>query len=142
VTTTEVATLVDSNVLLDVIREDPVWSSWSAETLRRVADEGPLIINSIIYAEVSTTYTTVEELDAVLADAGVVRSHVPWPAAFLAGRCHVEYRRRGGARTRPLPDFLIGAHAAVLGIRLLTRDAVRYHSYFPTVELIAPNTGR
>ncbi|MFN2496838.1 MAG: type II toxin-antitoxin system VapC family toxin [Pseudonocardiaceae bacterium] len=139
---TEIATLVDSNVLLDVIREDPVWSSWSEEALGRVADEGPLVINSVIYAEVSSTYATVEELDAVLAEAGLVRAQVPWPAAFLAGRCHVEYRRRGGARTRTLPGFLIGAHAAVLGIRLVTRDAARYRSYFPTVELIAPDTGR
>lgn len=141
-TTTEVATLVDSNVLLDVIREDPAWFSWSEQTLGRVADEGPLVINSIIYAEVSTTYATVEEIDAVLAEAALVRAEVPWPAAFLAGRCHVEYRRRGGARARTLPDFLIGAHAAVLGMRLLTRDAGRYRTYFPTVELIAPPGAR
>ncbi len=141
-TTTEVATLVDSNVLLDVVREDPVWWSWSADTLARVADEGPLVINSIIYAEVSATYATVEEVDAVLADPALVRWEVPWPAAYLAGRCHVEYRRRGGARTRTLPDFFIGAHAAVLGMRLLTRDPTRYRTYFPTIELIAPMIGR
>lgn len=141
-TTTEVATLVDSNVLLDVIRDDPAWSSWSAESLARVADEGPLVINSIIYAEVSTTYATVEEVDAALAEAALVRSEVPWPAAFLAGRCHVEYRRRGGARARTLPDFFIGAHAAVLGMRLLTRDAARYRTYFPSVDIIAPDGGR
>ena len=140
-TTTEVATLVDSNVLLDVIRADPLWSSWSAETLARVADEGPLVINSIIYAEVSATYATVEEADAVLVSPAFVRSEVPWPAAFLAGHCHVAYRRRGGARTRTLPDFFIGAHAAVLGMRLLTRDPTRYRTYFPTIELIAPSAG-
>ncbi|MGH3918227.1 MAG: type II toxin-antitoxin system VapC family toxin [Pseudonocardiaceae bacterium] len=141
-TTTEVATLVDSNVLLDVVREDPVWLPWSADTLARVADEGPLVINSIIYAEVSATYATVEEVDAVLADPGLVRSEVPWPAAYLAGRCHVEYRRRGGVRARTLPDFFIGAHAAVLGMRLLTRDPTRYRTYFPTIEIIAPMTSR
>ncbi|MGH3932020.1 MAG: type II toxin-antitoxin system VapC family toxin [Pseudonocardiaceae bacterium] len=139
---TEVATLIDSSVLLDVIREDPVWSSWSEESLARVADEGPLVINSIVYAEVSTTYATMEEFDAALAEAGLERLEVPWPAAFLAGRCHIEYRRRGGARTRTLPDFFIGAHAAVLGMRLLTRDAARYRTYFPSVDIIAPDRGR
>lgn len=141
-TTTEVATLVDSNVLLDVIRADPMWWSWSAEVLGRVADEGPLVINSIIYAEVSATYATVEEADAALTGPAFVRSEVPWHAAFLAGRCHLEYRRRGGTRTRTLPAFFIGAHAAVLGMRLLTRDSTRYRAYFPTIELICPVTGR
>lgn len=133
---------MDSNVLLDVIREDPVWSSWSEKSLARMADEGPLVINSIIYAEVSTTYATVEEIDAALAEAGLERLALPWSAAFLAGRCHVEYRRRGGARVRTLPDFFIGAHAAVLGMRLLTRDAARYRTYFPSVDIIAPDGGR
>ena len=141
-TTTEVATLVDSNVLLDVIRADPVWLSWSAEALTRTADEGPLVINSIIYAEVSAAYATVEEADAALTGPAFVRSDVPWPAAFLAGRCHIEYRRRGGTRARTLLDFFIGAHAAVLGMRLLTRDPARYRTYLPTIELIAPVTGR
>ena len=141
-TTTDVATLVDSNVLLDVIRADPTWLSWSAEALAHAADEGRLVINSIIYAEVSATYATVEEVDAALTRPLFIRSEVPWPAAFLAGRCHVEYRRRGGTRIRTLPDFFIGAHAAVLGMRLLTRDPSRYRTYFPTIELIAPVTGR
>ncbi len=141
-TTTEVATLVDSNVLLDIVRTDPAWSSWSGQALARVADEGPVVINSIIYAEVSATYATVEEADAVLVGPAFVRAEVPWPAAFLAGRCHVEYRRRGGTRARTLPDFFIGAHAAVLGMRLLTRDPSRYRTYFPTIEIIAPVTGR
>jgi predicted nucleic acid-binding protein len=139
--TTEVATLVDSNVLLDVARDDPVWAGWSEDALAWAADEGPLLINPIIYAEVSASYETVEEVDAALDGTVFLRAEVPWPAAFLAGRCHVTYRRRGGARIRTLPDFFIGAHAAVLGLRLLTRDAARYRSYFPTVELIAPAPG-
>ena len=143
--TTEVATLVDSNVLLDVARDDPVWAGWSEDALARAADEGPLLINPIIYAEVSASYDTVEEVDAALDGAVFLRAEVPWPAAFLAGRCHVTYRRRGGSRIRTrirtLPDFFIGAHAAVLGLRLLTRDAARYRTYFPTVELIAPAPG-
>ncbi len=140
--TTEVATLVDSNVLLDVARDDPVWAGWSEDALAWAADEGPLLINPIIYAEVSASYETVEEVDAALDGTVFLRAEVPWPAAFLAGRCHVTYRRRGGSgirtRIRTLPDFFIGAHAAVLGLRLLTRDAARYRTYFPTVELIAP----
>jgi len=107
-----------------------------------VADEGPLVIISIIYAEVSVTYATMEEADAVFTGPAFGRSVVPWPAAFLADRCHVEYRRRGGTRTSTLPGFFIGAHAAVLGMRLLTRDITRYRTYFPAIELIAPVTGR
>jgi predicted nucleic acid-binding protein len=139
--TTEVATLVDSNVLLDVARDDPAWAGWSEDALARAVNEGPLLINPIIYAEVSASYQTVEEVDIALDGAVFLRAEVPWPAASLAGRCHVKYRRRGGARIRTLPDFLIGAHAAVLGLRLLTRDAARYRTYFPTVELIAPPDG-
>lgn len=137
-TTTETATLVDSNVLLDVVRADPTWSAWSEHALARAADEGAVVINPIVYAEVAASYDTVEELEAALDAAVLVRAELPWTAAFLAGRCHVEYRRRGGARSRTLPDFLIGAHAAVLGLRLLTRDAIRYRTYFPTLEVIAP----
>lgn len=137
-TTTEIATLVDSNVVLDVVREDPTWSDWSEDALVRVADEGILLINVVVYAEVSASYATAEEADAALDPAVFLRAELPWQAAFLAGRCHVEYRRRGGARTRTLPDFLIGAHAAVLGLRLLTRDASRYRTNFPKLEIIAP----
>ncbi|MPZ66834.1 MAG: PIN domain-containing protein [Pseudonocardiaceae bacterium] len=132
------ATLVDSNVVLDVVRADPVWSVWSERALARAVDEGPVVINPVVYAEVAASYETAEQVDTALDAAVLVRSELPWPAAFLAGRCHVEYRRRGGARTRTLPDFLIGAHAAVLGLRLLTRDASRYRSYFPKLEIIAP----
>jgi predicted nucleic acid-binding protein len=107
-----------------------------------MADEGPLVIYSIICAEVSATYATVEEVDAALTGPAFVRCDVPWPAAFLAGRCHIEYRRRGGTRARTLPDFFIRAHATVLGMRLLTRNRTKYRTYLPTIELIAPVTGR
>ncbi|WP_300011197.1 PIN domain-containing protein [Pseudonocardia sp.] len=131
------ATLVDSNILLDLFTRDPGWGSWSAERLAEAVDRGPVVINQVIYAEISLRFTTVEALDAALGDR-FVRANLPWPAGFLATRCFREYRARGGTRTSTLPDFLIGAHAAVLGLRLLSRDAARYRTYFPTVELISP----
>jgi predicted nucleic acid-binding protein len=134
-------TLVDANVLLDVLTEDPRWSDWSATALAQAADAGPVVINPMIYAEVSVRFSQVEELEAALPQADYVRAHIPWEAAFLAGKCFVSYRRRGGAKRSPLPDFFIGAHAAVAGLRLLTRDASRYRTYFPTVALTAPTRG-
>ncbi|MDQ3152849.1 MAG: type II toxin-antitoxin system VapC family toxin [Actinomycetota bacterium] len=139
---TDMGTLVDSNVLLDVVRQDPVWWEWSSAALGRCADEGPLVINAVVYSEISASYAAVEELDAALGEDSFVRAPLPWRAAFLAGRAHVEYRRRGGLRDRTLPDFLIGAHAAVLGLRLLTRDAGRYRRYFPTVDVVGPDARR
>jgi predicted nucleic acid-binding protein len=133
-----VGTLVDSNVLLDVLNRDPTWGQWSRAALAEAGDAGPLLINQIVYAEVSIRFSDIVEFDGVLSGAGLVRSTMPWPAAFLSDKCYLAYRRRGGAKTSPLPDFYIGAHAAVLGLRLLTRDAARYRTYFPTVELIAP----
>ena len=130
--------LVDSNVLLDVATNDPGWGDWSARALAQVAEHTPLIINPIIYAEVSIGYTTVEALDAVLPAALYQREPLPWDAGFLAGKCFLQYRRRGGSRTSPLPDFYIGAHAAIGRLALLTRDAARFRSYFPTVEILAP----
>ncbi|GDY31479.1 type II toxin-antitoxin system VapC family toxin [Gandjariella thermophila] len=132
------ATLVDANVLLDVLTEDEKWATWSADTLRRAAEEGPLVINPVVYAEVSVRFSRIEELDDALPAEDFVRVPLPWAAAFLAGKCFLEYRRRGGAKRSPLPDFFIGAHAAVSRMRLLTRDAARYRSYFPTVALLAP----
>ena len=129
--------LVDSNVLIDVLGQDPTWEPWSADALRHASDEAPLVINPIVYGEISVHYSTRESLDAAL-DQRLVREVVPYAAAFLAGKCHVAYRRRGGLRRSPLPDFYIGAHAAVAGYRLLTRDASRYRTYFPRLELIAP----
>ena len=132
------AVLVDSNVLLDILLPDPEWEAWSTETLARTADRSPLVINPIIYGEVSIGFRDVETLEAALQPA-FRRESIPWDAAFLAGKSFVTYRRRGGVRRAPLPDFFIGAHAAVRGHRLLTRDARRYRAYFPTVELIAPS---
>ena len=131
-------TLVDSNVLLDVATDDPQWGGWSARMLAHAANDGPLAINPIVYAEVSVGFDTIEELDDALSPDVYVRSPVPYEAGFLAGKAFLAYRRRDGARTAPLPDFYIGAHAAVGGYRLLTRDARRYRTYFPTVPLLAP----
>jgi hypothetical protein len=130
--------MVDSTVLLDVLTEDPVWSDWSAGALETAADQGPLWINPLIYAEVSVRFSRVEDLEDALPPSDFRRAPVPWEAAFLAAKAHFSYRRRGGSRTSTLPDFVIGAHAAVAGLRLLTRDGSRYATYFPTVALIAP----
>ena len=131
-------TLVDSNVLLDVLTEDARWLAWSSEALARRAGESALVINPIIYAEVSIGFARIEELDEALKAAGFERRPLPWEAAFLAGKCFQRYRRRGGARTSTLTDFYIGAHAAVSGLALLTRDAARYRTYFPRLEVISP----
>jgi predicted nucleic acid-binding protein len=130
--------LVDSNVILDVAYEDPQWRAWSEAAIEEAAEETMLVINPIIYAEVSIGYAQVEHVDAVMPTDRFRRELLPYEAAFLAGKSFLAYRRRGGRRTSPLPDFYIGAHAAVRGYRLLTRDAERYRTYFPTVELIAP----
>jgi predicted nucleic acid-binding protein len=133
---------VDSNVLLDVATNDPVWGDWSARALAEVAEHTTLIINPIVYAELSIGYTTIEALDAVLPPSLYQREPLPWEAGFLAGKCFLLYRRRGGSRTSPLPDFYIGAHAAIARLALLTRDAARYRSYFPKVEILAPTNRR
>lgn len=131
-------TLVDSNVILDVLTEDSEWLEWSATALEHEADKSVLVINPLIYAEVSIRFERIEDLDNALPTDLFRRDHLPWAAGFLAGKSFLSYRRRGGARRAPLPDFYIGAHAAVAGMRLLTRDATRYRSYFPSIELIAP----
>ncbi len=130
--------MVDSCVLLDVLTEDPNWFAWSSEALAATADRGLLMINPIIYAEVSIGFKRIEDLEAVLPASFVVLQPIPREAAFLAGKVFLHYRRRGGTRTAPLPDFLIGAHAAVANMPLVTRDTARFHSYFPSVELIEP----
>ncbi len=132
------ATIVDSNVLIDVLSDDPAWGVWSGDALRGAGAMGALVINEVIFAEVSARYSRVEVLERELPADDFQREHTPWPAAFLAGKAFVEYKRRGGAKRSPLPDFFIGAHAAVAGLCLLTRDPSRYRTYFPTVELIAP----
>jgi hypothetical protein len=129
--------LVDSNVLLDILIPDPKWEGWSSAALAEVADSSLLAINPIIFAEVSVAFDRIEDLEAALP-AELEREALPWDAAFLAGKALLAYRRRGGTRRTPLPDFYIGAHAAVYGHTLLTRDAKRYRSYFPAVSLIAP----
>ncbi len=131
-------TLVDSNVLLDLVTDDPKWGQWSADALSRAAEESALAINALIFAEVSIGFTTVEELEQLLRPEEFGRLALPYEAAFLAGKAFLSYRRRGGQRSAPLADFYIGAHAAVAGMRLLTRDARRYRTYFPTVDLLAP----
>ncbi len=130
--------MVDSNVLLDIATDDPQWGRWSSDVLRRIADEAVLVINALIYAEVSTRYPSIEALEEVLPPELYRREPLPYEAAFLAGKVFLDYRHRGGDRRSPLPDFYIGAHAAVAGHQLLTRDAARYRSYFPTLEVIAP----
>ncbi len=132
--------LVDSNVLLDVATEDPRWYDWSASALAAAARTAQLFINPLIYAEVSANYDTVEELDEALPEGVFRRAPLPYPAGFVAARAFLSYRSRGGERRSPLPDFYIGAHAAVSRLELITRDARRYRSYFPTVVLVAPDS--
>ena len=130
--------LVDSSVLLDVLTGDRQWAAWSSRMLVRLLDQGSLAINPIIYAEVSVGFDRIEDLDDALAPGLLGRVPLPWDAAFLAGRCFLAYKKRRGERRSPLPDFYIGAHAAVAGMALLTRDARRYRTYFPRLRLIAP----
>ncbi len=132
-------TLVDSNVLLDVITEDETWLDWSSSALAGAADDGPLFINPIIYAEVSVRFSRIEDLEEALPPSDYGRLTVPWESAFLAGKAFLAYRRNKGTRSSALPDFFIGAHAAVAGLRLLTRDATQYRTYFPAVRLTSPN---
>lgn len=130
--------LVDSSVLLDVATGDPKWGAWSAEALAHAARSAVLVINPIIYAEVSVGFDRIEDLDRVLGRDLYRRETLPYPAGFLAGKAFVRYRRAGGARRSPMPDFYVGAHAAIAGYRLLTRDPTRIRTHFPTVVLIAP----
>jgi predicted nucleic acid-binding protein len=130
--------LVDSNVLLDVLTEDPRGYPWSSEMLASQADHDVLAINPIIYAEVSAGFARIEDLEAAVSPSTFHRLALPWEAAFLAGKCFLAYRRRGGLRSSPLPDFFIGAHASVSRLTLLTRDANRFRTYFPKLKLVAP----
>ena len=131
--------LVDSNVLIDIWRQDPDWYDWSARSLRVCLEAGPVGINPIIYAELSLGFDTEDELRLAVQDAMLDRLPLPYEAAFPAGRAFRAYRRRGGGRAAPLPDFLIGAHAEVGGLTLLTRDVARFQTYFPDVTLITPD---
>lgn len=129
-------TLVDTNVILDVITEDPKWHGWSASALREAAERSTLAINPIIFAEVSMKFDRIEDADQALID--FERRRLPYEAGFLAGKAFLAYRRRGGAKRSPMPDFYVGAHAVVERMRLLTRDAARYRTYFPALEIFAP----
>ena len=132
------AILVDSNVLLDTLTEDADWFQWSSNALAEAAENATLVINPIIYAEVSIRFERIEELEETLPPTYFRRDALPWEAGFLAAKCFAVYRRRGGLHRAPLPDFYIGAHAAVSGMTLLTRDVARYKTYFPRVQLISP----
>jgi predicted nucleic acid-binding protein len=133
-------TLVDSNILLDLVTNDAAWFDWSSQSLIEAADESTLAINPVIYAEVSIAFRTIEELEDLLPPTDFRRLELPYEAAYLAGKAFLAYRRRGGRRSAPLPDFYIGAHAAVGAMRLLTRDPQRYRTYFPTLTILAPET--
>lgn|SRR5574337_79954 len=130
--------LVDTNVLVDVLQDDPQWANWSIGQLRAQASIHQLIINPIIYAEISLSFSTLEGLDSAVSTLALELRDIPRPALFLAAKAFVQYRKRGGSKLQVLPDFFIGAHAAVEGWPLLTRDASRFGTYFPTVEVIAP----
>ena len=130
--------LVDTNVLIDVITGDRIWGPWSRAALDEAHDSAIVVINPIIYGEVSAGFAAIEAVDVALPKALYRREPVPYAAAFLASRAFVDYRRRGGTRPSPLADFYIGAHAAVAGYRLLTRDPARYRTSFPRLELITP----
>jgi predicted nucleic acid-binding protein len=131
-------TLVDSNVLLDIFTEDANWLEWSKDALGAAVESGPIYINPVIYAEVSIRFSRVEDLEDALPSTEFRRAPLPWAAAFLAGKVFLAYRQNRGAAPAPLPDFFIGAHAAVADLALLTRDTRRYRTYFPTVELLTP----
>lgn len=131
-------TLVDTSVLLDLVTDDANWAGWSIDQLEAASLQGPLLINDMIYAELGVRYERIETLDSFIAEAGLERVALPRAALFLAGKVFAKYRRAGGARSGVLPDFFIGAHAAIVGIPLLTRDASRYRTSFPTVGLITP----
>jgi predicted nucleic acid-binding protein len=131
-------TLIDTNVLLDLLTSDPKWADWSIGQLDAAALRGPLAINDIVYAELSVRFATIEALDAVVAEMGIVIAAMPRAALFLAGKVFQRYRAGGGTRSGVLPDFFIGAHAAVLGCSLLSRDAGRYRAWFPGVGLVTP----
>ena len=132
-------TLVDTNVLLDVLTDDPEWGEWSSAALAAAFDVGVVVIDPIVYAETSVRFDRIEDLDALLPKTLFRREQLPYAAGFLAGKAFVEYRTRGGVKSAPLPDFFIGAHAAVSGYRLLTRDSARFRPYYPSVDVIAPS---
>jgi len=133
-------TLVDTNVLVDVLRNDPGWDAWSERRLAEASADGNLVINPLIYAEVCAGYPTQRQTDQVLSSVVYRRENLPWEAAFNASRAFIAYRRSGGEKRSPLPDFYIGAHAEFRGYTLLTRDPARYRNYFPSLRIVSPDT--
>ncbi len=131
-------TLVDSNVILDIFLDDPDWADWSESILEEYAQAAKLLINPVIYSEVSIGFRRIEELETALSKAGLQMLEIPKEALFLAGKAFLKYRKRKGARRSPLPDFYIGAQAAVLDLALITRDITRYRTYFPGIRLVGP----
>lgn len=129
---------VDSNVIIDILTDNPDWAAWSRGALADAGEKGELAINPIVYAEIATGFASMQQVDRRIDPKVFRRLPLPYEAGFVAGWAFVEYRRRGGARTSPLPDFYIGAHAAVAGLTLLTRDARRYRTYFPKLRLVSP----
>jgi len=129
---------VDSNVLLDVLTNDPKWFHWSSQALSIHGERNILAINPIIYTEISLHFSTIEALDEAIPEKDFKRLSLPWEAGFLAGQCFLQYRERGGAKRSPLPDFYIGAHAIIERLILLTRDVTRYKTYFPQLQIIGP----
>jgi len=134
----EAGTLVDTNVLLDLVTNDPHWADWSLARLDEAGLSGPVFANDVVYAELSIGFTTIEATDAMFQRSGISIAPLPRAALFLAGKVFAQYRARGGVRTGVLPDFFIGAHAAVTGMRVLTRDPRRYATYFPKIVLVTP----
>ncbi len=130
--------LVDTNVIVDYLNDDEEWSDWSAAMLADAANRGTVAINPVIFAEVAVRFDAIEDVNEALPASYFVRLPLPWDASFLAAKVFERYRKRGGTRTGALPDFFIGAHAAVSGLTLLTRDARRYRTYFPKLKIIAP----
>jgi predicted nucleic acid-binding protein len=130
--------MVDSCIYFDVLSNDPTWGAWSTRALEHAAESGFILLNAVIYAEVSAQVETLESLQDIFPEEVFQYEPIPREAAFLAGKCHIAYRRRGGQKTTPLADFFIGAHAAVLDVPLLTRDVARFQTYFPKLRLISP----
>ena len=130
--------LVDSNIILDILTEDRVWFDWSSKQLSEHAEQTTLIINPIIYAEISIRFESIADLEKSVPSDYFIRQALPWEAAFLAGKVFLKYKKNGGTKTAPLPDFFIGAHALVADLTLLTRDKERYKHYFPTLSIISP----
>jgi predicted nucleic acid-binding protein len=133
-------TLVDTDVLIDIFDTGSPWEDWSTRTIERLRTDGPIVINQIVYAEMAAGFPLESDLDSALSPSRFVREDLPWEAAFAAGHAFLAYRRDGGPKRSPLPDFYIGAHAAIRGYRLLTRDTIRYRAYFPLLRIISPDT--